>query len=205
VAIRPILPDAAVRRARSYGRGIEPIGLNWGATAEERARSFPCDPHLPDADDACYRAVTVDAPASVVFRWLCQLKLAPYSYDWIDNWGRRSPQEVVPGAEDLEVGQRVMSIFQLVDFEPDRHLTMVLVRARRAFGDVALSYVVVPDGADRCRLVVKLLVNHPGPAALRPLVRWFGPLGDLVMMRRQLLNLKGLAERDAVSPPVYRP
>lgn len=178
-------------------RTIEPIGLNWGATPEDRQLPFPCDRHLSDADDACYRAVTIDAPAPVVFRWLCQLKLAPYSYDWIDNWGRRSPQELVPGAEDLEVGQKVMSIFRLVAFEPARHLTLVLVRARRVFGDVAVSYVVVPEGADRCRLVVKLLVNHPGPTVLRPLVRWVGPLGDLVMMRRQLLNLKGLAEREA--------
>jgi len=188
--------------------GIEPIGLNWGATAEERAQPFPCDPYLVDADDACYRAVTVDAPAPVVFRRLCQLQLAPYSYDWIDNWGRRSPQELVPGAEELEEGQRVLSIFRLVEFERDRHLTLLLVRARWVFGDVVMSYVVVPDGARRCRLVVKLLVNHPGPAALRPLVRWVGPLGDLVMMRRQLLNFKALAERDAaapVSPPASRP
>lgn len=166
---------------------------------------FPCDRHLPGADDACFRAVTVDAPAPVVFRRLCQLQLAPYSYDWIDNWGRRSPQELVPGAEELEAGQRVLSIFRLVEFESDRHLTLVLVRARQVFGDVAVSYVVVPEGADRCRLVVKLLVNHPGPAALRPLVRWVGPLGDLVMMRRQLLNFKGLAERDAAASPVSRP
>ncbi|MGQ0805068.1 MAG: hypothetical protein ACT4PI_14555 [Actinomycetota bacterium] len=123
--------------------------------------------------------------------------MAPYSYDWIDNWGRRSPQELVPGTEELEVGQRILSIFRLVDFAPDRQLTLVLARARRVFGDVALSYVVVPEGADRCRLLVKLLVNHPGPRLLRPLVRWVGPLGDLVMMRRQLLNFKGLAEREA--------
>lgn len=162
---------------------------------------FPCDLHLPGADDACFRAVTVDAPAPVVFRWLCQLRLAPYSYDWVDNWGRRSPPELVPGVEELEPGQRVMSIFRLVEFEADRHLTLVLVRARRLLGDVAVSYVVVPDGADRCRLVVKLLVSHPGPGVLRPLVRWVGPLGDLVMMRRQLLNLKGLAEQEVARQP----
>jgi hypothetical protein len=185
--------------------GIEPIGLNWGATAEEREMPFPCDGHLPDADAAYFRAVTIDAPAPVVFRWLCQLKLAPYSYDWIDNWGRRSPRELVPGVEDLEVGQPVMSIFRLVDFEPDRHLTIVLARARRLFGDIAGTYLVVPEGTDRCRLVVKLLVKYLGPAPVRLLTRVWLPPGDLVMMRRQLLNLKGLAERTvnrpAASPP----
>ena len=158
---------------------------------------FPCDPHLPDADDACFRAITIDAPGPVVFSWLCQLQLAPYSYYWIDNLGRRSPQELVPGTEHLEVGQRLLSIFRLVDFERDHHITLVLDRLRWAFGDVALSYVVVPEAADRCRLVVKLLVNHPGPRWMRPLVRHVGPVGDLVMMRRQLLNFQRLAERDA--------
>ena len=45
--------------------------------------------------------------------------------------------------------------------------------------------------------VPRQVARVSGPAALRPLVRWVGPLGDLVMMRRQLLNLKGLAEADA--------
>jgi hypothetical protein len=82
-------------RGRTVGSS-SPIGLTWGATAEEREMPFPCDRHLPDADDACDRGVTV-------------------------NWGRRSPQELVPGAEHLEAGQRVLSIFRLVAFEPDRY------------------------------------------------------------------------------------
>jgi hypothetical protein len=169
---------------------------------------FPCDPLLPDAHDACFRAVTVNAPAPVLFRWLCQLRLAPYSYDWIDNLGRRSPQELVAGTEDLEVGQRCMSIFRIVEFERDRHLTVVIERMQWAFGDVVVSYVVVSDGPDRSRLVVKLRFKYPGPKVFRPFARGFGPLGDLVMMRRQLLNLKRLAERDAsraVSSPASRP
>jgi hypothetical protein len=184
---------------------VPKLGYSWGETEAERRAAYPCDSLIAEPHQVCHRAISVDAPAPHVWRWLCQLRAAPYSYDWIDNWGRRSPQELVPGAEDLEVGQRVMSIFRLVDFEPDRHLTLMLVRARRVFGDVAVSYLVVPEGAERCRLVVKLLVNHPGPAALRPLVRRVGPLGDLVMMRRQLLNLERLAEqmvsRPAASPP----
>src|SRR4029077_18564030 len=89
----------------------------WGSTASERARAFPCDGVLPHASFDLYRAVTVEAPASRVFRWLCQLRVAPYSYDLLDNWGRRSPRELTPGADDLAVGQKIMTIFTLVSFE----------------------------------------------------------------------------------------
>ena len=51
----------------------------------------------------------------------------------------------------------------------------------------------MPEGAERCRLVVKLVVRYPG-GVTGTLMRQLLPWGDLVMMRRQLLNLKGLAE-----------
>ena len=94
-----------------------------------------------------YRAVDVAAPAEIVFRWLCQLRAAPYSYDLIDNGGRRSPQELTPGLERLEPGQRFMRIFRLVEFEPGRSIT-VLSRGT-VFGEVAVTYRVRGAGAGR--------------------------------------------------------
>jgi hypothetical protein len=165
----------------------------WGTTRGERMRSFRCDRWLPDADDALYRAIDVDAPPAVVFRWLCQLRVAPYSYDWIDNFGRPSPRHPTPGLERLAVGQRVMRVFELVEFETDRHLT--IRSAAGALGTFAVSYVVVARPRGRSRLVVKLLVRWPsGPLAWA--TRLLLPVGDLVMMRKQLLTLKELAERE---------
>ena len=164
---------------------------HWGSTPEERQRHYPCDDVLPEPRQELFRAVTVDAPPSVVFRWLCQIKLAPYSYDLLDNFGRRSPQHLVPGVEQLEVGERVM-IFRLASFEEDEHLTLSL-RTSPVFGDLAISYVVVPAGAGVTRLVVKL-VAVPASGVVGAVLRHLLPAGDLVMMRRQLLNLKALAE-----------
>jgi hypothetical protein len=106
------------------------LASTWGTTGAERAMSFPCDRYLSPFDGAYFRAVAVHAPAPVVFRWLCQLRVAPYSYDWIDNFGRQSPRQLIAGLENLKVGQSVMTIFQLVDFEPNRHVTLLLATER---------------------------------------------------------------------------
>jgi hypothetical protein len=168
----------------------------WGSTPDERREAYPCDRWLAEADQACFRAIDVGAPPELLFRWLCQLRAAPYSYDWIDNRGQRSPRELTPGLDELRSGQRVMSIFRLVEHERDRHMTMVLdrPRERRIFGDIALTYQVAP-AARGSRLVVKLLIRRPdGPfRLLSPLL----PAADLVMMRKQLLTLKRLAERSS--------
>jgi hypothetical protein len=83
----------------------------------------------------------------------------------------------------------------LVEFEHDDHLT--LLHRGPIFGDVAGTYRVVPSTPARSRLVVKVLVRYPRRAVLGAAVRRALPLGDLIMMRRQLLTLKQLAERDA--------
>jgi hypothetical protein len=138
----------------------------------------------------------------VVFRWLCQLKVAPYSYDLIDNGGRRSPHHLVPGVERLVIGERVL-VFTLASFEVGEHLT-IAARGHRAFGDVAISYVVVPHGQGRSRLIAKL-VTTPVGGLLGAVMRRVLPAGDLVMMRRQLLNLKALAEAQATDPASANP
>jgi len=165
----------------------------WGATPAECALSFPCDGLVANAD-ALFRAIDVDAPAHVAFRWLCQLRAAPYSYDWLDNGGRRSPQTLTPGLDALAVGQKVMRIFDLVAFEPDRHLTLRLNGEGGIFGDVAVTYLVVPRAADCARYVVKLCWRYPDMMGLGLIARALLPWGDFVMMRKQLLTLKVLAE-----------
>lgn len=171
------------------------IATEWGTDSKERSLPFPCDRHLPDGQAAYYRGVTVQAPPAVVFRWLCQMRVAPYSYDWIDNFGRRSPQTLTPGVEALEIGQRVM-IGPIVDFEGDRHLTILMTSG--LWGKMAVTYLVVPKSSDGCRVLVKLLVKYPrGPIGW--VERLALPWGDLIMMRRQLLNFKALAEGSATT------
>ena len=173
------------------------VSQTWGTEAHERELIFPCDRFIPQPEAAGFRGVTINAPVEIVFRWLCQMRVAPYSYDWIDNGGRQSPRELTPGLDSLAVGQDVMTIFDLVDFEIGRHLT-IRMKPRsspsRTFGDIVVSYVIVPSSLGSCRLLVKLIATYP-PGTKGSFMRAFLPWGDLIMMRRQLLNLKHLAEQ----------
>ena len=177
------------------------ISQTWGTIAAERKLLFPCDRLISRPDDTLFRGVTINASAVIVFRWLCQMRAAPYSYDWLDNGGRQSPRELTSGLEDLARGQTVMRIFDLVDFTENEHLTIRLKPNRpfsKAFGDIAVSYLIIPGSAVSCRLVVKLIVKYPIGIKGR-LLGALLPWGDLIMMRRQLLNFKSLAEQPSTS------
>jgi hypothetical protein len=99
--------------------------------------------------------------------------------------------------EDLAPGQRFMDMFGLVEFERDRHLTMVLDRpgAMRVYGQIALTYMVIPTSDKSSRVIVKVLVRYPRQGIWQAM-RWILPWADMVMMRKQLLTFKALAEGD---------
>jgi hypothetical protein len=168
----------------------------WGSTPEERSADYPCDRHLPDAAKSMHRAIDVDAPPPVVFRWLCQLRAAPYSYDVLDNLGRRSPRKLTPGLEALETGQKFMIIYELVEFEPDRQITVACKHLTGAFGRQAITYQVTPRPGGGSRLLAKRRLTPPrGPHG--PLIKLNLPVIDLIMTRKQLRTLKKLAEQQA--------
>ncbi|MEM7138373.1 MAG: hypothetical protein AAF500_17470 [Myxococcota bacterium] len=170
-------------------------GDQWGFESKELDLGFPCDQLLHESSEPWYRAVQIDAPPDVVFRWVCQLRVAPYSYDWLDNWGRTSPRTLTAGADALAPGQSVMSVFAVHSFERGEHLTIQL-KDSSVFPPIAISYVTLADKTGGTRLLVKVLVQYGGGLAdilLRP---WFAR-ADLIMMKKQLRTLKALAENTA--------
>lgn len=173
-------------------------GLPW--TWGDTGASLP--PPAPPAYDGPHlvRSVSVAAPPQVVFRWLTQLRVAPYSYDLLDNRGRRSPRHLVEGL-DVAVGTVMMGIFTVTALVPDRVLELTLTDpgAIRAFGPLVCTYQTVPQVAGttlRCDL---FLSRRRGLGHVRAhLLAW----GDLVMMRKQLLTFAALSEQ---SQPVQTP
>jgi hypothetical protein len=168
----------------------------WGSTAIERSAPYPCAEVLPDARKSLHRAIDVDAPPATVFRWLCQLRVAPYSYDILDNLGRRSPRSLTPGLEDLQNGQTFMMIYELASFVPGRSITVASKMFKWMIGDQVITYQVdaKPDGGTR--LIANRRVKPPR-GIFWPMVNFNLPIIDLIMTRKQLRTLKKLAERQA--------
>jgi hypothetical protein len=175
----------------------------WGSTAAERAARYPCDDLVAGPRIPLFRAIDVAAPPDLAFRWVGQLRLAPYSFDLVDNLGRRSPRELSADLGPPRAGERAMTIFRIADVVPDRELTLRLVEPsgragvllRPLWAPAAVTYRVAPAAAGS-RIVVKYVTADPG-GPLGLLLRTLLPPGDLVMMRRQLRTLAGLAARDA--------
>lgn len=163
----------------------------WGVTEHEWAQPMPGDDLAGPGWARLVRGVSCAAPPDRVWPWLCQLRVAPYSYDLLDNLGRRSPRSLTPGLPDLAVGQRIAVIFTVTDFVEGSSITM-RARPGTPFGQVLMSYVVVPEGAGSRLLGLIRHPRHRGLAALSDrALAW----GDLLMMRKQLRTLAGLAER----------
>jgi hypothetical protein len=162
------------------------IGDRWGVTDAEIARCYPCDDLVVSPALQAWRGVRVEAPAAAVWPWVAQVRLAPYSYDWIDNLGRRSPRQLVDLPEP-RVGEAFTTaggrrLGRIVSVDPGKQLTGTIMHA-------FMSYVLVPQEHETTRLLLKVVMQTNRWAA-------FGlSIGDLVMARRQLLNLKQLAER----------
>jgi hypothetical protein len=164
---------------------------HWNVTSAEIRDHYPSQDHGAPGDELMLRGIDVDADAATTFRWLCQLTVAPYSYDWIDNRGHRSPATLTPGADRLVDGQRLFKVFELVEHD-DRQLTLrTTPRGSRLFGTVHVTYRAA-DRPGGSRIVVAFVVGADGrwQRLRRRALAW----GDLVMMRKQLRTLKAYAE-----------
>jgi hypothetical protein len=92
---------------------VRPWHLNWSVTGEEAHRPLPYDHLVPRPVAQITHAITINAPAEEVWKWLVQLgqgRGGMYSYDWLENLAdleMHSTEEIVPELQDLEVGDLV--------------------------------------------------------------------------------------------------
>ncbi|MEY2975504.1 MAG: hypothetical protein RIR49_1924 [Actinomycetota bacterium] len=188
------------RRVATEGRVILE---HWGATGDEISGPMPGDDLVTDPMLVATRSITLDASPDDVFPWLRQMgfgRAGWYSYDWLDNLGRRSATRVHPEWQDVNAGDAIPGgpiDFTAVTVEPPHALVLALVNARIAF---TLAYRLDPvSRADRTRVVtrVRSRIDVPGGSAMAR--RLLGP-GDGIMLRKQLLTLSRRAATPQAGP-----
>lgn len=180
---------------------VRPWGLRWGATDEEVDRPMPGDEVVPIPNYVTTKAITVDAPAECIWRWLVQMgkgRGGLYSFDFLDQLfgflDAPSAQEILPAYQELHAGDVVpmAPTDWPVQFVDAGHSLVLGDRIGEGGWSWAFGLYPMPGGGTR--LVSRNRAKTPGGVVWR-----IGMLvidaAALVMTRQMLLNLRARAER----------
>jgi hypothetical protein len=167
----------------------------WGATQEEIDSSIIGDDLCASATVLATRCITIAALPKDVFPWIRQMgfgRAGWYSYDWIDNLGRKSATRVHEEWQDVNTGDLVPAgptSFQATIVQSPQHFVLEVKNGKKMIPwlhfTLAYELRAVPEGT---RLVTRMRahINVPGGGLIERFI--LGP-GDGIMLRRQLLTL----------------
>lgn len=194
---------------------LRPLFLNWGATDEEAGRTWPGDELAPTPASLATRAVTIHAPADVVWPWILQIgqdRGGFYSYTWLENlFGAHmhNVYQIMPEWQSRKVGDTMWmtpsekyggkGCMRVARLDPGR--AMVLVSPDDY--DSVVTKGVAPHGVwtfildpvdDRTTRLILRSRSGPKEGPLRFLV--FDP-AHFIMERKMMLTIRDLAEVQA--------
>jgi hypothetical protein len=167
----------------------------WGATTEEIHDSVVGDNLCRDATLIATRSITLSAPPKDVFPWIQQMgfgRAGWYSYDWIDNLGRKSATKVHEEWQSVTSGDKIPAgpiSFTAAIVEAPRHFVLEIKSLGKKSPKLhfTLAYEL-RDHSQGTRLVTRMRSHIKLPFG--SLIEQFilGP-GDGIMLRRQLLTI----------------
>jgi hypothetical protein len=168
----------------------------WGATAEEISSSMVGDDLCSDATVVATRSITIGAAPQEVFPWIRQMGFGRggwYSYDWLDNLGRKSASTIHDEWQSVEAGDKIPSgpiSFTAAIVDAPRHFVLEIQSLGKKSPKLhfTLAYEL-RDNPQGTRLVTRMRsrINLPLGSLFEKLI--LAP-GDGIMLRRQLLNIK---------------
>lgn len=188
-----------------YRRVLRRPVLDWGATAEEAARTLPGDELLEDPDVVATRAVTIGAPPAAVWPWLVQMgsgRGGAYTYDWIENLlglEMRSADRIVDEWQHLEVGDVIRGNPRDPGMRVERIETERVLVTRSEDGRWTWTFVLEERDGET-RLLSRNRISLRGASLGKRLGMAVMEPGSLVMERKMLLGIKQRAERLAAQP-----
>lgn len=167
----------------------------WGSTTEEIHSSVVGDNLCLDATLIATRSITINAAPQDVFPWIRQMgfgRAGWYSYDWLDNLGRKSATRIHDEWQSVQSGDKVPSgpiSFTAAIVDAPRYFVLEI----RSLGKknpklhFTLAYEL-RDDPQGTRLVTRMRsqIKLPFGRLFEKLI--LGP-GDGIMLRRQLLTI----------------
>jgi hypothetical protein len=215
-----------VKALAAVGAGVLAAGIararlrNWGATRAEIEATHAGDDLVAGPVSTSTYAVTVEAPADMVWSWLVQIgqdRGGMYSYEWLENlFGLdiHNTNQIRDEWQHLSVGDKVRVVppgkfglqeeyaFGVALVEPPRALVLRQQPPEHPW-DATWAFLIIPMSAERSRLLSRSrTAKTPGAAgvAARIGAELMGPI-ILLMTRKMLLGIKERAEHQARRPP----
>ena len=178
----------------------------WGATTDEINSVVVGDDLCSNATLIATRSITISAPPQDVFPWIRQMgfgRAGWYSYDWLDNLGRKSATSIIDKWQSVVAGDKIPSgpiSFNATIVEAPRHFVLEIQsmgkKSPRLHFTLAYELRDDPRGT---RLVTRMRshIALPFGSLIEKLV--LGP-GDGIMLRRQLLTISKNASMISSGP-----
>lgn len=168
-----------------------------------KSLSAPCFfvdslPGIPGTDcRELIRCIEIQANASDIFVWLKQLRIAPYSYDFIDNRGRKSPDFIVENLPPLKVNTHYLLAFHIFEFEENsfivcRFCEPINQPVNLYMKGLFFEYRIAEQGS-KTQLWCKIKGCFNTDASSKGFFFIFS-VANKIMMARQLKNIKKLSE-----------
>jgi hypothetical protein len=168
-----------------------------------KSLSIPCFfvdslPNISNTDcKELLRCIEVCADASDIFVWLKQLRVAPYSYDVIDNRGKKSPDYIIENLPPLKVNTHYLLAFHIFEFEENsfivcRFCEPINLPLNLYMKDLFVEYRIVEQGT-KTKLWCKIKGYFNSDISSKGFFFIFSVV-NRIMMARQLKNIKKLSE-----------
>jgi hypothetical protein len=217
------IPAALAAAAALYFGVFQPRINRWGLTDQEVNQSFPGDELVPNPRWGFKQAITIQAPASVVFPWLVQMgyqRAGWYSLDWVENMigagdfvdGKHASVRIVPELQDLADGDTIKIAptlpYKVKMLEPDRLLVLHACGNPAHPGEdltpsdplppdvvnTSWTFYLEPVDASTTRLYVRFVFDGAPTVANTIAFGMFTDGGALLMSPTQLKGIRDRAE-----------
>jgi len=196
------MPTQSIGIPCAYANGMRSVR----ATPLERALDLPGDQLIPDPIGSLTHAITIACPRREVWPWLAQMgagdRAGWYSYDRLDNGGRRSAERITRDLQGIAIGSVFPALpgttdgFTVVQYQPESSLVLGWTPVANTAPAVTWAFVLEELDERRTRLIVR--ARGAQGYRFHGLPPWIGValirLGHFVMERKQLLGIAARAE-----------